>query len=238
MKRLHSALALLVACLFVACSDSDDNCTPASGPVVTEELFLDPINRIAVEIPGEVIISQGPTQQIIVEAPQSVIDELRIRVVNGEWEIGWDNCVNGNYDLTINITVPELEQIGTSGSGSVTVQDTFTQDLVSLSTSGSGAIEGRFDANTMECSTSGSGNISVSGEAQNLEIRISGSGNVDTFDLPVSECEIAISGSGSASVTVTDLLEVSIAGSGNVRYRGNPTIDSSISGSGQVVDAN
>jgi len=44
-----------------------------------------------------------------------------------------------------------------------------------------------------------------------------------------------ISGSGTASVLATDLLDVKISGSGTLSYSGNPQVTQEISGSGKLI---
>ena len=44
-----------------------------------------------------------------------------------------------------------------------------------------------------------------------------------------------ISGSGTASVMATDVLDVEISGSGTVTYSGNPQVKQEISGSGKLI---
>lgn len=239
MRRLLILIAL-VACLFFQACDGlfDADCRRASGDVVTQELVLDDLNSISLEVAADVYISKGPEQVVTIEAQQDVIDELNKDINDRYWDISWRDCLRRHKDIKIFITVPEMEEISISGSGDIVVEDTFTQDAVTLQISGSGSIEGRFEANTITCSISGSGDIELQGTAELTSISISGSGGVDAFGLTATEATVSISGSGGANVNVSNMLEVSIAGSGDVRYRGIPSINVRISGSGQLIDAN
>ena len=238
MKNLTSTLILSAAMILQAC-DGDNNCNPATGEVMGEELLLDPFNQISLEIAATVYVSKGDERQVMVQAQRSIVDLLsQTFVTNDTWSIGFDECVNTSEEIIIFVTIPALAEVSVSGSGGVVVQDTFIQDDVSLMTSGSGSIQGQFETNSLGCVVSGSGGIIVSGTAQSADLSISGSGSVQAFDLLATACEVSVSGSGSASVNVSSRLDVRISGSGSVRYRGNPDITSNISGSGRLIDAN
>ncbi len=240
MKHLKLTIIIFTALAFQGCDDDGDtNCSIATGEVIEEEFFLDPFTKVSLEISADVFVSKGDQQQVIVEAQSSIVDELlKTSVVDGYWDIELENCLNTTEGINIYVTIPNLEEVSISGSGDVVVQDTFSENSVSLRTSGSGSITGNFETTSIECTISGSGETTIIGTAQTSNITISGSGSVEAFEMLTIECDVSISGSGSANVNVSEFLEVSIAGSGNVRYKGNPSINSSISGSGRVIDAN
>jgi hypothetical protein len=82
---------------------------------------------------------------------------------------------------------------------------------------------------------SGSGSTSLQGRAETQDIHISGSGNHHAPELKSAEAAARISGSGDASLWVTESLTARISGSGRVEYRGAPAVESHLSGSGRVV---
>ena len=80
----------------------------------------------------------------------------------------------------------------------------------------------------------GSGDLSASGQVDEQEITISGSGAIKARDLECTESVVRITGSGSATVWVSDRLDVTISGSGSVRYIGSPTVETTVTGSGST----
>lgn len=241
MKKLKNLLLIFVT-VFLTQSCFVDvfnwHCDPATGDIIEQQFFLDPFDKISLEISATVYISRGPEQSVIVEAPESVMRELRTNVRNNEWDISLRDCIKDNNSTTIYITLPYLEGIDLRGSGDVIVQDTFEGNDFSLNISGSGLISGIFEGNVINSTVSGSGEINLAGTVLFQEVRISGSGNVNAFDLFTEESKVVISGSGNSKVSTTDLLDVRISGSGDILYRGNPQIVSRITGSGRIIDAN
>jgi cytoskeletal protein CcmA (bactofilin family) len=205
------------------------------GKVVTQEIKLDPIHGFSLSFNGDVVVTQGSTQKIIIEGQQNIIDNIKRDVHHGHWNIEFDKNVKDAEPVKVTITVPTLDEVGLSGSGSIMSTNRFSglNDL-ELSVSGSGDLQFSFEAKNTELNLSGSGEATVDGVTGELEINISGSGNVTAKDLVASDCEIAISGSGDAAVNVNGDLKTAISGSGDVTYKGNASVNASISGSGSV----
>lgn len=148
-----------------------------------------------------------------------------------------------NYELTINVTVPDLNSVHLSGSGRIEVNDFTSQNDLEIDISGSGQIDlNAFSgAEKMYVDISGSGTVTAYDEMTSLKklnINISGSGGYKGFPVKSDECKINVSGSGTCQVSVRNTLEVSIGGSGVVYYRGNPSITSHTNRAGSIVDAN
>jgi hypothetical protein len=241
--KLGLAGLILAALAFTACS-KENNCKSGSGGSTTRNLNLSNISSIDFQQAGEVIITQGITQAVVVTGDENVVNDIDTDVDNGVWKIDFDKHCYKNYELTIFITVPNINAVSLSGSGSITINDfTGQQNNLSLDISGSGSIFlSAFDgAQNMSVEISGSGAITASADIptlKTLDIKISGSGNYDGFSITSDDCDINIPGSGNCKVTVNNHLDVKISGSGNVFYKGHPSITSNITGSGELIDAN
>ncbi|GJM36238.1 MAG: DUF2807 domain-containing protein [Saprospiraceae bacterium] len=210
------------------------NCEDGDGPMVNATLDVTGFRGVDLDIPIKVFITQGPDFDVVVEGKQNIIDELELDVSNGVWDIKTDHCVRDIGDMKIFITMPEVDFLGISGSGSIVSTGVLLVDDIELKISGSGELDVEVEADDIDGRVSGSGTMRLFGFADQLDYRVSGSGDLKAFDLEVRKADIQISGSGDAEVFVTELLEVRISGSGDVIYLGNPTIDASISGSGEV----
>lgn len=209
-----------------------------SGPLVTEEIYIDDISSIDLRISGDVIITKGNVQKIQIEAQQNILNNIRHKVRNGKWIIKFDRNVRNHDGITIFITVPEIDELEISGSGSISSNSDFTTNDLELRISGSGSINFNADANSVDTNISGSGNINLSGSTNGLDVHISGSGQYSGYSCISNNCDINISGSGKAKVFVQDKLNAHISGSGNIYYKGYPSITFNISGSGSMHSTN
>lgn len=219
---------------FASACLSDLNCEKGHGPVVSRELNLSPFHSINLAGLGNVFLTQGPEQRVQVDGQENIIDLLELNVTNGKWNIGFAECIKNADGLQFHIAIPQINEIGITGSGNVETVGQIESDHLLLKISGSGNLYAEVEADQLQSEITGSGNIEMSGSATTQNVRISGSGNVRSFDLSADEVDVNISGSGHARVAPINSLTVRISGSGNVYYKGNPDIDISISGSGKV----
>jgi hypothetical protein len=208
------------------------------GDVVKQEIQLETLKGVMLGFSGDVILTQGSPQKIVMEGQQNILDNIKREVRDGVWNITFDKSVKDAKPVRVYITLATINEVGLSGSGKLTTTNTFQNlDDLDIGLSGSGEIDLHVNADEIETAISGSGDILLEGSAESLEVAISGSGNVNAVALRTADCEIAISGSGDATVFCTASLESAISGSGDVRYKGNvPNVKASISGSGDVSE--
>jgi hypothetical protein len=240
MKIKFLALGLLAVAMT---SCDNDLCIDGRGPVFEQELQVDNFIGFDLMEAGDVTVYQGTEQKVLVRAEANIFDRLETDVRSGVWEIDLGRGCFRDYELSIEITVTDLEEVILSGSGDIYIDDFDDQEELLVDISGSGDIEiGSFSGTEeIDISISGSGNIDIVTDFPDLEemnINISGSGKVKAFPAETRNCYINISGSGSCEVSVTDLLDVNISGSGSIFYKGFPMVKSKITGSGTINDAN
>jgi hypothetical protein len=245
MKLLNlSIVAILIASLSFTSCDKEVICTDGDGAIITKTLSIADFTGIDLEEAGDVIISQGATQEVVVTGHSNIVNKLKTDVSGDIWKIDLGRGCFDNYELTIMVTVPDLETVRLSGSGNITVNDfTGQNNDLELDISGSGEMFlNTFNSpNNLNVNISGSGAITFYEEitgVNKLDLRISGSGEFYGFLVNADECKIKVSGSGDCEVSVNDELDVNISGSGNVYYKGNPTLTQHISGSGTLINAN
>ncbi|MEM8894281.1 MAG: head GIN domain-containing protein [Bacteroidota bacterium] len=231
------ALALVISILNFGCEDGlFSDCRRSDGENVTLDFDLNEVSDFDFALSGEVIVSRGETQSITIEGPEDVVANINTLVNNGFWRIDTRQCFRKYDPVTITMTIRDIENITLSGAGSVTVLDTFNTEISRVIIAGSGDITWRSISEQIEAVISGSGNVELIGTSQDLFGTVAGSGNIRAKDLPVSNAEVVIAGSGNAEVSVAESLDVRIAGSGSVFYYGDPSdISQSITGSGSVI---
>ena len=230
-------------CLFilvsVQCQPGMTGSIKGEGEVVKQEISLEAIHGVNLGFSGDVVLTQGSPQKIVMEGQQNILDNIKREVKNGVWNIYFDRSTRDMKNVTVYVTLPNLDEVKLSGSGSIRSTNKFTgADKMGIRVSGSGGITLDYMANSTDLALSGSGEINLSGESKDLSIAVSGSGDIAAANLKTDNCEIHISGSGDATVNVNNSLETHISGSGDVRYSGSPSVDVRISGSGDVSKIN
>lgn len=205
--------------------------------VVKENRDVDGFTKVSFGLSGNLYINIGPEFKVVLEGDKDDLEDIITDVSGGRLVIKKENWrFNLNEKVTINITMPEIEGLGVSGSGRAEIRDAVKTNDLNLSVSGSGKLyTADIQVSNLDCSISGSGNINVGGGSiGECNLSISGSGNYTGESAKISDADISISGSGNCTCYVTETLKGGISGSGNVSYLGDPRIDVRISGSGKV----
>ena len=240
-KSIHFLALTLVLFTITGCVNDGNgifNCTKGEGSTITKELFLQEFTGVRLKIDADVHITQGSEFSVVATGQENIINKLELDVNNGIWDLEFDSCVKNYNALNIYITMPAIDYLAISGSGTINGENTFNVNEMGLNISGSGDIILDLNANQINASISGSGKMKLTGASETSEYEISGSGNFYAFGLQTQVTEVEISGSGRAEVFVEDYLKVNITGSGDVYYKGNPTLDIRITGSGNIYDSN
>lgn len=231
------ALVLSIVIFFTVCHLQAQHWggIKGEGDIVKQEIQPSGMDGFNLAIAGDVILTPGHTQKVVIEAQQNIIDNIKRDVKDGRWGISAIKNMHDYKPVTIYITLPAVDDVGVSGSGSVRSKGKFSgSGDLDISVSGSGDIELDFTSTSTDVNISGSGEVTLLGTTGDLEISISGSGDVFAKGLSSSDCHIRISGSGDAQVQVNGALEANISGSGDVHYTGNASVQARVSGSGTV----
>ncbi|MEO8355439.1 MAG: DUF2807 domain-containing protein [Chloroflexota bacterium] len=209
-----------------------------SGNVVSETRKVSGFDAIEVDYPARVLISQGTTESLKIEAEDNLLPGLKTEVKNGELRIYYKSVdgehVNPTRTVTINITVRELSAVDFSSAGELILDGIKSEDL-SISLDGAGNVKlNDITVQGLSVNLSGAGSASASGTADDISLNISGFGDFNGKELQTNNASVNISGAGGASVWAEDKLSATISGAGSVNYYGSPTVTKQISGVGNV----
>jgi hypothetical protein len=206
-----------------------------SGDIRTEERDVSDFHKVHLSGVGDLIITQGEKESLLIETDDNIIPLIETEVSAERLSIGFRRGYNfvPTSDIKFYLTVKELDEILLSGAGSIKCEDFDTEEL-EIEISGAGDIDFRLDADLVRVNSSGAGGIEMSGKVDRQEIDLSGAGKYDAEELESRECEITVSGAGSATVNVSQELDVDISGVGGVEYKGSPTVQQNIKGLGAI----
>ncbi|OUJ76060.1 head GIN domain-containing protein [Hymenobacter crusticola] len=237
MKKV--LLSMLLPMLFLSACDNDlvSPSVRGVGPTESETRTLNSFSKVELKINAEVVLTQGPTQEVRIEAQRNILDVLETELSGDKLEIEYGHYNVRSHDpVKVYITVPSLSEVEVAGSGKIRSAGPWTASSFRTHVSGSGEIIMSFaKVDGLRTNVSGSGEVRLSGVAQSHNTTISGSGKIYAYELASQDTYASISGSGKTYVAAARTLEVDLSGSGSVYYRGNPKVSSRISGSGKVL---
>lgn len=232
LARLGILASVAIATTFSSCNI---DCIRGEGNLVTEDRNPGAFNSIKLEIPANVVLTQGQELQTRVEAQQNLLPHIKTTINRDKLVISSDDCIGENKGITLYITIPDIEMLSVDGSGDIKSTSTLNTSKLELVINGSGNISLDANAELIYCGIKGSGNVLLKGSSKQQYIKIDGSGDYIAVDFPTENTEVYINGSGNADVFAISKLKADISGSGGVRYKGNPDVKSRVTGSGDVT---
>ncbi|MBL0141249.1 MAG: DUF2807 domain-containing protein [Betaproteobacteria bacterium] len=208
----------------------------ASGKVVTESRPAKGYTGIGVSVPGTVVLRQGPSESVTLDADDNLMPEIETAVERGSLKIRFKRPldISGKSTIRILVTGPAFDSLAVSGSADV-VSEALKARSLEVAIAGSGDVKiARLDVDTLRLSIAGSGDFQAAGRAGELSATIAGSGDIGAGRLECRRVSVSIAGSGDATFWARESLDATIMGSGDVRYHGDPAVTRKIAGSGSL----
>ena len=207
----------------------------------TEDRHLSGFTSVSVAGSFDVVITQGSTESVKVQAPSDVINRIITEVEGSTLKIytkndnDWHLFDGGHKKIMIYVSIKDVNGVSLSGSGDVSFREGLRGGSFKLKLTGSGDVSGKLWVKNLEVNLAGSGDIKVSGSADNSNISVAGSGDYTARDLTTNTASVRVAGSGDARINVSQKLDASVVGSGDVYYTGSvKSVSSSKIGSGDV----
>jgi len=241
---MKTILILAMTGMLVAAGCTKENYfIHGEGRIQEIKMDLDQFHSVNLRGSMNVEISYGEKQEVVAVGHANIIDHLETRIDNGSWEIGLDQGSYSFFQLTVYITLPELQKVGSNGSGDILVNGFDIPSGLSVENRASGKIllNSVGVAETLDVKISGSGPVyceDLPYELDKLAVNISGSGSFKGFPAVSNDCVVKLSGSGNCEVKALTFLDVQISGSGNVFYKGHPEMNVRDNGSGGIFSRN
>lgn len=230
------ASAVIAAMPALGCGISVDWDGPAvagSGVRTSVTRSVATFDRVDVGGEYDVVIRVGAAPSIDLEGDDNLLPLIRTEVRGGTLHVEADEDMRSREPIRITIGVATLNAVHSGGSSDIAIRDVRSAAFAA-SVSGSSELvaDGTFGDLTAEIS--GSGEIHMRGTADEVDGRVTGSGELDLLEVRARSARVDVSGSGGATVQVSERLDAEVSGSGDVRYRGQPAVTADVSGSGAV----
>lgn len=242
MRKINLAgisLLLGVVVLLSACSLPFVNVVRGSGNLETESRDVSGFNKIELNGAGQLIITQGSTETLEIQAEDNILPELTSEVEGDTLVLGykdqtWRRSILPTEKIVYTLTVIDLTKFTFNGAGDLEMDSLETSSL-ELNINGAGNIKIKeLLAEELSVTISGTGSINIAGEVESQDITIEGAGNYQSEDLQSQTAFIQVNGLGNSKLWVLESLDITINGSGSVDYYGAPDVTQDINGLGDV----
>lgn len=211
MKRI--ALVLLLTSLAAGCH-GPFNQVRGSGNRQKQTREVAPFTSIYTEGAFEIeVVAQKP-HAFQIEGDDNILQLITTEVSGGVLHIKNQRGYSASEPIRIEISVPNLEGVSSSGAGSFDVTGLKNEKF--------------------EIDVNGAPTIDVSGETNLLKIKANGAGKIDTHRLRAATADVNSNGVSKISLYARDKLDVVVSGPSNVTYEGDPVVKQTVNGPGSV----
>jgi hypothetical protein len=213
---------------------------PGSGKMSVETREVGEFTRIKVNYPAEVIILQGKTESVKIEADDNLLPQLSTDV-KGETLLiqndvkGWERRVEPSEYIKLTITVRDLQGLDFAAAGAVRLESLEVEGL-EIELNGAGEIQIiDLQAQNLTARLDGVGSITASGKAKFVSVDVNGLGSFLGEELDSAKADATVDGMGSANLQVREHLTATINGMGSIGYLGSPEVTRRMNGAGSVT---
>ena len=189
--------------------------TDGSGVSVTVPRTVAPFADVELAGSNTVVIHVGTPQSVAVTGDDNLVGRVTTIVRAGRLVIDDTGSFSTNAPMRVAVSVPSLDGVELSGTGTVTVDgvtgDDFSTELA------------------------GDGTLVVAGTAERVTAVLAGDGTLDLHDLVATAGTAELQGTGTIRVHATATLDTTLSGTGTILYGGDPTVTTRNTGTGTVV---
>jgi len=214
---------------------------PAGTSSSIEHHALAPFHELEVGGIAEVLLAQGDTEAIDVDAaPHTIVDAT---VTNGRLVIHardrgrWWSRLLGHRAAeapTITLHFRTLDKLALTGNVRVSVPRLTTQALRIAASGGATLTIGDLQATMLRVDGSGALKAELAGRVDDEHLSISGAGSYRAERLRAANATVSVSGVANVVVNVERMLRASISGAGLIEYVGDPQVVEKVTGIGRV----
>ncbi len=209
-----------------------------SGKLITETKSVANFNKVSTSSNIDVIITQGLSFEVVVEADDNIMKYVVVTVDNNTLKIGLaHNTSFSNSHIKVKVTAPEYVALAASSSSSIkSIGVIQVKENLKIDANSSANVNCNVNGNTVLVSVHSSANIDLKGSIQNLVAETSSSADLNAFDLICENASAKANSSGTINVTVNHTLIANASSSGNVNYKGAAKVTQSTNSSGEVTN--
>ncbi|MEM9687436.1 MAG: head GIN domain-containing protein [Bacteroidota bacterium] len=219
---------LLLSALFLACnSENANDCFQTSGTVIQHTVTVTPFDKITVNEGIEMVIEEGITHEVVVEAGDNLLNDIQVDVVNDRLILSNHNSCNffRNYDpAKVYVTAPNITEIRSATPSDIRSEGVLNYPqlhILSEDYSGDYLNSGDFylTVNTTDfrVTFNSLSNCFISGETETLHIAYaSGNSRFEGGNLIARQIDILHRSSNDIIIHPTEVLEGDILSTGHI----------------------
>lgn len=238
--RYLTAIAIGIASLlFTGCNvDLNFESVKGEGEVRTETRTVGDFNKIKASQGLRVILSNGPTGEVKVQANDNLHDIIITEVENNTLVIKCEKNIRRADAKNVMVNVATLKAIKSSSGASIRSNDEIKSAEIHIDASSGSNIDLDVYAKEVVCSSSSGSTIKISGETGRVIADSSSGSNINTSDLKSGSCDASSSSGSSIKLYCDNAITAKASSGSSIRYKGSPEKKEVKKSSGGSVSGN
>jgi hypothetical protein len=230
---MQKTFSLLFALFFIATltASSQDEKVEGNGKIASQTRTVGAFTGLSISGGFEVVLTQGTTESLKLEADENVLPRIKAEVVNGVLRISSKSIRNAKR-LKAYVTVRDLKSLELAGGIKLSGTNTISGSTLKFDFAGGIDVELDLKVKELVADVAGGTKITLRGQAQTVRLDLAGAASFKAADLKTEFFTMDAAGASHAEVHVTKELNVDAAGIVSVDYKGSPKIKHS--GMGKV----
>jgi hypothetical protein len=186
-----------------------------NGNVISKTYELSSFDRISASGSFSVILTQSGEQQIVIKVDENLVNQLEVRVVNGELQLS-NRSIQNATKLVAEINIPSISAIDASGATDIKTTNKFSGSEIEIDASGASDILFMGDYSKIDIDLSGASNLTLIGTGKTMRAEISGASDLKAGDFKVLNASVEASGASDATVNVKETLNADESGASDI----------------------
>lgn len=225
---------LFIILVFFASCEKPSDCFENAGKMSSRDVEVTPFSTIVINHGIAAIITQSAEFSVTIDAPENLISEIKVEMVDGVLKISDNTTCNftRKYGLTtVHITAPNLVEIHSQTEKSITSNGILSFPNLTLYATdlqggvGTGDFILELNSENLTINTNNISGFYISGICDNLYANFyEGNGILRAKDLLVKNAQIFQRSSNHLHLKVSESLKGKILSTGNVYCYGLPAV--------------
>lgn len=247
MKRIYILIFILSLSLISCNNENSSDCFQTAGAIIKQEVEVANFNTIVVNKRIALYISEGPTQKVIIESGENLLNDITAQVIGNELVLTDYNSCNffRDYGITkVYVTSPNINTIRNASELDVASIGTLTYPSLYLRSSGEkktflavGDWHLTIKNNNVNIWSNGVANFYINGTTNILDIGFTdGDTRFEGQNFIAKKVSVRNVSSNDVIVFPTESLTGSIHSTGNVvSYNKPPIIEVDVQSVGKLI---
>jgi hypothetical protein len=227
--------------LFTSCKTDINlgNGIDGNGNVQTEaRTIAQPFTKIAVNRGIEVIVEQGETVMVEVEADENLIKHIITTVENGTLIITSDENIDNAEKETVRVKMPIIEALETTSGSTLKSKNTLRGTKLSVKSSSGSELTAALEYEKVHAESTSGSDMTLFGKVLQLESASSSGSQINAEKLLANEVHAQATSGSSTEVNALVKIDGKASSGASINYEGKPKDVQKDESSGGSVSGN